>query len=315
MAGGDGAEAGSGEKIAMRLVLGATEFRQQPVVNQFAKEVRATGDAVTMLIKDRLSTVLPVEDIEELESGLSNIQTPRIDLATFADKMESDLDRHSVDASALRRMIQMSRDLTDLHWRLTDGVNGLGRARFGLAITPGTVADWAGNFPNNSFQVPVVVDMTGDTVQIAGGLLEGQIRDTCDLVSLVRKAKLEIDNPAGAEFARARLNQLSWQDLDEEEKQLCPPLILVGGDDLLSGKGLSQLTWLLNSDLPIKILVMSELGFGLAGNQPMHTPIVQLDNPGANLSMLALAQRNAYVAQCLCCSGFYLRVCPLASEY
>ncbi|MDK1024370.1 MAG: 4Fe-4S binding protein [Gammaproteobacteria bacterium] len=297
MAGGDGAEAGSGEKIGMRLILATAEFRQQPVANLFAKEVRRMGDAITQLIKDRLSSVLPVEDIEKLERGLNNIQTPRIDLATFADKMESDLDTHSVDTSALRRMINLSRDLTDLHWRLTNGLNGLGRARFGLALGPGSVAAWAGSFPNNAFQVPVVVDMTGDTAQIAAGLLEGQIRETCEIVGLIRKAELEIDNPAGAEFIRSTLNRLTWQDLTEEEKQLCPPLFLVGSDDLLSGRGLSQVVWLLNSDLPIKILVMSELGFGLTAGQPMQTSMVPLQNPSANLGMLAMAQRHAYVAQ------------------
>lgn len=297
MAGGDGAEAGSGEKIGLRLILAATEFRQQPVANLFAKQVKQTGDAITQLIKERLSSVLPVEDIEELERGLNNIQTPRIDLATFADKVESDLDTHSVDTSALRRMIHLSRDLTDLHWRLTNGLNGLGRARFGLALGPGSVAAWAGSFPNNSFQAPVVVDLTGDTAQIAAGLLEGQIRETCEIVGLIRKAELEIDNPPGAEFVRSTLNRLTWQDLTEEEKQLCPPLFLVGSDDLLSGRGLSQVTWLLNSDLPIKILVISELGFGLTAGQPMQTSMVPLENPGANLGMLALAQRHAYVAQ------------------
>jgi len=297
MAGGDGAEAGSGEKIGMRLILATAEFRQQPVANQFAKQVREAGDAITQLIKDRLSSALPVEDIEELEAGLNNIQTPRIDLATIADKVESDLDKHSVDTSSLRRMIHLSRDLTDLHWRLTQGLNGLGRARFGLALSPGSVAAWAGTFPNNSFQAPVVVDMTGDSAQIAAGLLEGQIRETCDIVGLIRRSELEIDDPAGAEFTRAILNRLTWQDLTEAEKQLCPPLFLVGGDELLSGKGLSQVAWLLNSDLPIKILVMSELGFGLTSSQPTQTSMVALENPGAKLSMLALAQRNAYVAQ------------------
>ncbi len=297
MAGGDSAEAGSGEKISMRMVLAATEFRQQPVANAFAKKIGETGDVLTQLIRDRLSSVLPVEDIEELETRLNNIQTPRIDLATFADKMQSDLDFHSIDAIALRRMLHLSRDMTDLRWRITDGLNGLGRARFGLALSPGSVAAWAGSFPNNSFQAPVVVDMTGETAQLAAGLLEGQIRETCAIVGLIRKAQLEIDSPAGAEYTRFALDNLGWQDLSEEEKQLCPPLFLVAGDDLLAGRGLSQVAWLLNSDLPVKILVMSDLGFGLTGNNPMQTAMAPLPNPGANLGMLALAQRHAYVAQ------------------
>jgi pyruvate-ferredoxin/flavodoxin oxidoreductase len=297
MSGGDGAESGSGEKIAMRMILGATEYRQQPVLNHFAKQVLSTGNEIKQSIKESLSSVLPLGDIEELEEGLNSISTPRADLATVADKIESDIENHSVDTSSLRRMIKASKDLTDLYWRLTEGINGLGRARFGLAIAQGSVAGWAGAFPNNSFQAPVVVDMTGDTAQLAAGLLEGQMRETCETVGLIRKARLEIDQTGGADFVRAGLNRLSWDQLEDEEKQLCPPLFLVGGDDLFTGRGLAQVTWLLNSDLPIKIVVLSDLGFGLTSGQLTKTPMLQSKNPAANLSMLALAQRGAFVAQ------------------
>ena len=34
-------------------------------------------------------------------------------------------------------------------------------------------------------------------------------------------------------------------------------------DEMLAGQGLSQVTWLLNSGLPVKVLVLSALDFGL----------------------------------------------------
>ncbi|MEJ2323058.1 MAG: pyruvate ferredoxin oxidoreductase, partial [Gammaproteobacteria bacterium] len=49
------------------------------------------------------------------------------------------------------------------------------------------------------------------------------------------------------------------------------------------------LIWLLNSGLPVKILVLSDLGFGLGE--------AKSNDPRAGLGLLALAQRKAFVAQ------------------
>ena len=66
-------------------------------------------------------------------------------------------------------------------------------------------------------------------------------------------------------------------------------MLLLGSDDMLAGRGLAQLVWLLNSGLPVKVLLMSALDFGLVG--------APTNNPRAGTGLLALAQRNAYVAQ------------------
>jgi pyruvate-ferredoxin/flavodoxin oxidoreductase len=58
---------------------------------------------------------------------------------------------------------------------------------------------------------------------------------------------------------------------------------------MLAGQGLGQLIWLLNSGLPVKMLVLSELDFGLRETWT--------NDPRAGLGLLALAQRKAYVAQ------------------
>ena len=58
---------------------------------------------------------------------------------------------------------------------------------------------------------------------------------------------------------------------------------------MLAGQGLGQLIWLLNSGLPVKVLVLSALDFGLLE--------ASTNNPRGNLGLLALSQRNAYVAQ------------------
>ena len=159
------------------------------------------------------------------------------------------------------------------------------------------MAAWAGAFPHNPFLAPVVIDMSGDAAQLAAGLMEGHLDETLALVRLLKLARLEIDRPDGLEWKRDSLANLTWKDLSEDEYQLCPPLVLTGSDEMLAGRGLGQLTWLLNSGLPVKVLVLSTLDFGIAGDPTAQTGQAATNNPRGNLSLLALAQRNAFVAQ------------------
>ncbi len=289
LAGGDAAEAGSGEKIAVRLALSATEFHQQPLAQRFAKTLHETGEEVSALINETLSGTLAVEDLHAVTEKLQQTTSPRVYLKDLADGVADASGDHSIDTEYLLRLIKLSNRITEAHHRLVAGEHGLGRARYGLAVAGGTAAEWAGAFPHNPFQAPVIVDMSGDAAQLSAGLIEGHLDETTELVRLLRLARLEIDQPDGAQWMREELASLRWQDLSKEELAVSPPLVLIGSDEMLAGRGLSQLIWLLNSGLPVKVLALSSLDFGICQG---HS-----NNPRGHLALLALAQRNAFVAQ------------------
>ena len=287
--GGDPAEAGSGEKIAVRLALSATEFHQQPIVQQFATTLAEAGESVSSLINETLSGTLAVEDLDAVTEKLKRTSSPRVDLHDLAESIGESPSDHSIDTDYLLRLIELLNRINASHHRLVAGKHGLGRARYGVAVAGGSVATWAGAFPHNPFQAPVLIDMTGDAAQLSAGLIEGHLDETTELVRLQRLAQLEVEQPDGADWKREALASLRWQDLSPEELALCPPLILIGSDEMLAGQGLSQLIWLLNSGLPVKVLVLSALDFGLLDESA--------NNPRGNLGLLALAQRSAFVAQ------------------
>lgn len=289
IAGGDAAEPGSGEKIAVRLALAATEYRQQPIAQRFAGKLEEAGAEVAALVRNTLSGTLPVEDLDAVSEQLESVTSPRVDLATLAERVVQAEGDHSIETDYVLRLIDLSRRIGAAHHGLVKGEHGLGRARYGLAVAGETMTAWSAAFPRNPFQAPVLVDMTGDGTQLAAGLVEGHLDETTELVRLLRLARLECDRPDGLQWKREALAGLRWQDLDDEELQLCPPLLLLGSDDMLAGRGLAQLVWLLNSGLPVKVLLMSALDFGLIG--------APTNNPRAGTGLLALAQRNAYVAQ------------------
>ena len=289
LAGGDPAEAGSGEKMAVKLALSATEFHMQPLMQRFAASLAEAGESVSALINETLSSTLAVEDLDAVTEKLRRTSSPRVDLKDLAEGVGDASGDHSIDTDYLLRLIELSRQITSAHHRLVAGDHGLGRARYGLAVAGGSTAAWAGVFPHNPFQAPVLIDMTGDAAQLSAGLIEGHLDETTDLVRLLRLARLEIDQPDGAHWKREALASLRWQDLSGDELQVCPPLVLIGSDEMLAGQGLSQLIWLLNSGLPVKVLVLSALDFAGRG--------ASSNNPRGNLGLLALGQRSAYVAQ------------------
>lgn len=297
MAGGDGAEAGSGERIAVRQLLGVTEYLRRPLLRDYARKVDKTRKECSDLIRKTLASALPMDDLDALAKGLESVQPGQIQLASLTQRVEAAAQRPGVDAGRLRRLVDIARRLGELNQRLHTGVHGLGRAAYGLTIAPGSISTWAGVFPDNPFQVPVAIDMSGNTPQLAAGLLEGQLREVTEGLALLRQAHLELSKPQEAVHQAGRPATLSWSDLTAEERQLCPPVILLGNDDSLGGRGLAGLIWLLGSGWPVKIVVLSDMDLGISASCMMDTPITSARNPKVNLGLLALAQRQAYVAQ------------------
>ncbi len=275
IAGGDNAEAGSGEKLAVRLALGVTEFQRQPLVNDSIKNIVELRTKITAEIKNTLANVLPSDDLEALAASLNTINSKQAPLSTLTKQIEN-----SLDANRLSRLVKVSQDLNKLHWQLTEGKHGLGRSRFSLAIAPGTLTDWAGHWPDNPFQVPVSIDMNGDTANLAIGLLAGQMQKAIEGIALLRQAKLELKKPEEANRA-AKLSIIpEWDELTQVEQKFCPPLLLLGNDKVLVSK--TALNQLLSLNLPIKVILFTDLTIDTRRLEP---------------GLLALAQSKAYVVQ------------------
>ncbi len=296
LAGGDGAEPGSGERLALRLAMDVVEAQQQPPIQGFVDDVRTTREKLGDLIRDTLAGALPADDLDTLAQGLAGIDTRQAELSAFIEGAGNSVDS-GVDVVRMRRLVDLARDLGDLDWRLSEGRQGFGRARLGLVLSAGSVSGWAGVFPNNPFRDPVALDLTGNGAQLAAGLLEGQLRETVEGIMLMRKARLELDNPMDAARLSAEIDGMTWRDLTAEERALCPAMLVVGNASVLAGQGLSQIAWLLGSDLPIKLVLLADLDLGLATRSALDTPMNTGIDPGIDVALLTLARRGACIAQ------------------
>jgi len=296
LVGGDGAEPGSGERLALRLALAGLEYRQQPLVEAFVREVESTREKIARLIREALADALPADDLDALARGLEDVDTRHTELSAFLAAAEG-VAGGGIDAIRMRRLVGLAKGLGDLAFQLTHGRQGFGRARLGVVLSSDSIEGWTGVFPNNPFSTPACVDLTGDGAQLAAGLLEGQLRQATEGFILLRKARLELESAADAARLSPRLEGLSWRDLTPDEKALCPPLLLVGSAGFLGRRGLSQVEWMLGTNLPIKILLLADLDLGLATRAAMDARPTASDDAGIDLALLALARRGACIAQ------------------
>ena len=174
--------------------------------------------------------------------------------ATFIATAERSIDS-SIDARRLRRLVHLAQDLEDLAWRLSEGRQGLGRARLGMVLTAGSVAGWAGVVSQQPLR------HAGGTGPDEGRPAAGDRPAGGPVAAIDRRPPPDASGTtrtgtsAGCGTARVPQHEhLGWRDLTPEERALCPPLFVIGGSDLLRGGGLSQIDKLLGSDLPIKLI-------------------------------------------------------------
>jgi pyruvate-ferredoxin/flavodoxin oxidoreductase len=293
---GDDAEPASGPKLALRHVLTLTEFHLQPRLQQFLDELGRAREALAATIRELLAEALPTRDLDALAQGLQALARDEADLAGLIERVESASAGPAVDAARLRRLVDISRRLADLRWKIEEGPDGLGRARAGLALSAQSAA-WAGRFPYNPFLIPVSADASGEAVSLARGLAEGQFQQVLTALRLLRWAKLEIDKPREAPHEAPKLAGLTYADLTAEERRLCPPLVLVGDGRSLATAELSQLLDALAGELPLKVVVLSDAAgeagtsFGVEALDPAP------DRERLDSALLAMLGRRAYVAQ------------------
>ncbi len=300
MAGGDSAEAGAGEKVAMRLLLGVAEYKLQPFVQRHLEQVEGLGARLVDAITSEMVQALPTGDPASIAVGLRGVQRPEIDLDELISRVEGEGGRGRVNLAQMRRLADLAGRMEDLRWRLAEGPDGLGRARMALTIESGPMASWAGIFPDNPFHVPVVVAGAGEGIHIARGLLEGQLRAVLDDLRLVRLARVALDNPAAYAREKDRLAGLTWHDLTAKERRLVPPIVVVGHEASLTGRNLSTLAAVLDLELPVKILVLADNDLGLASGRALAAADeVGQGWPGflGEVGLLALGRRRAYVTQ------------------
>jgi pyruvate-ferredoxin/flavodoxin oxidoreductase len=165
------------------------------------------------------------------------------------------------------RIHQAIETLKDLKWRYEKGPSGRGRARMGFANSTGCTSVWGATFPFNPYPFPWASHLFQDAPSVAVGLFEGHMRKMADGFVAVRRAQKLLNGRYDPEADEAVFADFDWQQFSDEEFALCPPLFAVGGDGAMMDIGFQNLSRLMASGKPVRVVVVDTQANSAGGGQ------------------------------------------------
>lgn len=249
MAGGDGACMGCGEKTAVHLVTSTIEALMRPRVKALLEKL------------GRLTV--------ELDGMARLLLASEADLADAAEQPGDHVDVRLSEPKKeeLRRITSSKEALEALEWRYVQGPSGKGRVSLGIANSTGCSSVWGSTYPFNPYPFPWVNHLFQDAPSIAIGIFEGHMRKMGDAFVAVRKAEAIVDGAYDeADFSRFA-EEFDWKQFSDEEFHLCPPILCIGGDGAMLDIGFQNLSRLMASGKPIRVMVLDTQVYSNTGGQ------------------------------------------------
>jgi pyruvate-ferredoxin/flavodoxin oxidoreductase len=246
MVGGDGACMGCGEKTAVHLVTSTIEAVMQSRVKGLVMKLDRLVQGLDQAARQAVATHA---DVDAASTG-------QVDVALPDDVRER--------VSLLNRTRER---LQDLRWRYEHGPSGRGRAPVGITNSTGCSSVWGSTYPYNPYPFPWVNHLFQDAPSIAIGIFEGHMRKMVDGLVEVRRAEKLVDGSYDAETDEAVWDEMDWKDLTDEEFKLCPPILAIGGDGAMLDIGFQNLSRLMASGKPVRVLVLDTQVYSNTGGQ------------------------------------------------
>jgi len=143
------------------------------------------------------------------------------------------------------------------------------------------------------------------------GLFEGNMRKMADNFIAVRRAELQLKEEYDPELHEAFFSTFDWHHFSDEEFDLCPPIFAVGGDGAMFDIGFQNLSRVLASGKPIRVIVLDTQVYSNTGGQACTSGFMAQVSDMAEfgeahhgkeetrkeLALIAMAHRGTYVLQ------------------
>jgi pyruvate-ferredoxin/flavodoxin oxidoreductase len=302
MTGGDGACMGCGEKTAVHLVVATVEALIAPRVKDHVEKLDRLIAGLDQKARELLSSEA---DIDDAAAGADGAVT----VSLSAEKQQR-----------VERVSSLIRKLRDLRWRYVEGPGGRGRAALGMTNSTGCSSVWGSTYPYNPYPFPWANHLFQDSPSLAIGIFEGHMRKMSDGFAVVRRAELELTDSFDPTVHEPELTAFDWTRFSDEEFDLCPPIIAMGGDGAMLDIGFQNLSRLLASGKPIRVVVLDTQVYSNTGGQACTSGFTgQVSDMAAwgeanrgkqeerkELSLIAIAHRGAFVHQTSQASGTHL---------
>jgi pyruvate-ferredoxin/flavodoxin oxidoreductase len=180
-----------------------------------------------------------------------------------------------------------------------------------MANSTGCSSVWASTFPYNPYPFPWANHLFQDSPSLAIGVFEGHMRKMADGFAQVRRARALLAGEYDAEISERELGELDWRTFTDDEFAMCPPIISMGGDGAMLDIGFQNLSRLMMSGKPIRVIVLDTQVYSNTGGQACTSGFTGQVSDMAwygskqhgktevrkELALIALAHRGVFVHQ------------------
>ena len=312
MVGGDGACLGCGEKTVVHLFTGTVEALMQPRV---AKQVRKIDDLISRLDQHiRLKLANTIDLTDSVQGRCQRAQfcsNGDVTLANFSEKLDERHAGKTLDAEWLRWANQLLAKLKHLRWEYTEGASKNGRSSMGLCNSTGCTSVWASTYPFNPYPFPWANNLFQDSPSTAMGIFEGHMSRMADGFKTVRMAEKELDGGYHPEKDAEFFTYFKWEQFTDEEFHLCPPVVAMGGDGAMFDIGFQNLSRMMMSGKPIKVMILDTQVYSNTGGQACTSgftgQVSDMAQYGRSqqgkseirkeITLIGMAHRTTYMAQ------------------
>jgi len=259
---------GSGERLAARLVTSLAEAMMSVNFNARADKAEETADALQELVNGMLEEGKP-RDGKKVAEALRSVSRRRVNRSELDALLEKAGASASLDPARLLERQETVNELKETASLVRDGANGVKRAHFSVAVIGDRISRWAGRFPNHPYNAPLLVDLSPEGMQTVSGVARALAQRHINEMRLQRKGSLYLEEPADLPAKLEELDCLTWDGLAAEEKAFCAPLIVLCDETSLDRQGVAGLTGLLNSGLPVKLVLLDSCDITRDGVDPL----------------------------------------------
>ncbi|MCH6202026.1 2-oxoacid:acceptor oxidoreductase family protein [Aquiflexum sp. LQ15W] len=310
-ASGDGACLGCSEKSVVHLFMATVESLMLPRVEKHVAYLESLIDKLEKHIQSRLMKSMNLMDTDLMSKIVAENHGTDLTISGIASRMESEKGSDPIDPDWLTNTTNILSGLKSLLWRYTGGTTGKGRSSMGMTNSTGCTSVWGSTYPYNPYPFPWANHLFQDSTSLAMGIFEGHMSKMSDGFKLIRKAEMELKGNYNVKEQKDFFTYFNWEQFTDEEWKLCPPVVALGGDGAMYDIGFQNLSRMMASGKPIKVIVVDTQVYSNTGGQACTSGFIgQVSDmaqygkvwkgksePRKEIGLIAMAHRNTYVMQ------------------
>jgi len=310
-ASGDGACLGCSEKTVIHLFVATVESLMQPRIQKHVAYLTELIEKLEKHIQFRLIKTVNVSDADMMSKIVAEMHDSDLTMSGIARRLESEQGSEPIDHEWLREATQLLAKLKKLKWKYTEGTTGKGRSSMGMTNSTGCTSVWGSTYPFNPYPFPWANHLFQDSTSMAMGIFEGHMAKMAEGFKTIRKAELELSGAYKPGEHDEFFTYFTWQQFTDEEWLLCPPVVALGGDGAMYDIGFQNLSRMMASGKPIKVIVVDTQVYSNTGGQACTSGFIgQISDmaqygkvwqgkpePRKEIGLIAMAHRNTYVLQ------------------